>query len=374
MIKLDYPYFDNNATTPIHPAVQKILQEYQMYYYANPSSQSHPLGMVANSLFHLHQNRIAELLNISSDDIIFTSGATEAINTAIKSIFFQYSSQKNHIISCTTEHSAVLETLNYLKNYHHAQLTYLDVNTDGAIDLVQLKKSINSQTLMVCLMTANNETGIIHPVEEIYDICKEKKVLFFSDTTQAFGKMKFQNIQADIFCGSAHKFYGPKGIGFLVIKNLGRKIFLHPFIHGGYQQKYRSGTLPLPLIAAMSKSLEILFSDYEHIMHHTQIIRDTFEDKIKNVLKVKVHGSNTKRLSNTSNIMVSDEHYEKFLKAMKHFCFSKASACSDYNGKSSHVLKAMNCTDEEIKNSFRFSFGQMNTMDEINDFVNYIIH
>ncbi|GIV29793.1 MAG: hypothetical protein KatS3mg028_0859 [Bacteroidia bacterium] len=209
----------------------------------------------------------------------------------------------------------------------------------------------------------------MHPVDEIYRITRKNRVLFFSDTTQLFGKSKhYQNIPADIFCGSAHKFYGPKGIGFLVIKHLGRKVFLHPLMHGGNQQQWRSGTIPLPLIAALSKALEIIASDVDRV-HTIQAIRDYFEMNVKENLSVKIHGEQSLRVVNTSNIQLPDTHYNRLIELMKKFCYSHGSACSDGAGKPSHVLKAMGMTDADIKRSFRFSFSHLNTKNEIDSFL-----
>jgi cysteine desulfurase len=290
-----YPYFDNNATTPIDNQVLEVLKEYNQYFYANPSSISHPSGMICNALYKNHRQKIADIIGVKEDEVIFTSGATESINTVSKGIYFQYVSKKNHIISCKTEHAAVLHTLKYLEDFHGANITLLDVDENGNVDLNELEKSITDKTLMVCLMAANNETGVMHPIDEIYRIARKNKVLFFSDTTQLFGKSNpYQNIPADIFCGSAHKFYGPKGIGFIAIKNLGKQIFLHPLLHGGNQQSIRSGTLPLPLIAALSKALEIIASDVER-SNKIQTIRDYFEKKNQR----KLFGENSRRTRTT---------------------------------------------------------------------------
>ncbi len=360
-----YPYFDNNATTEIAPQVLEVLNEYQTYYYANPSSTAHPAGMICNILYQQHIQKIADLLNVSEKELIITSGATESINTAIKGIYLQYHKKKNHIISCKTEHSAVLNTLEYLQNNFNAEITLLNVDKNGQINLDELEKNIKENTLMVCLMMANNETGIIHPVEELYKITQKHKVFFFCDATQAFGKMIIKDIPADIFCGSAHKFHGPKGIGFLVVRNLGRKVFLHPLLHGGNQQEYRSGTLPLPLIAALSKALELVVTQNQDIVSKIKILRDIFEENLIRACAVRIHGWEINRICNTSNVLFQDIHKEIVLKLMKKFCFSRASACSDGSGKPSHVLTAMGVSKNEIDLSFRFSFSKFNTEEEI---------
>ncbi|MEW6774314.1 MAG: cysteine desulfurase family protein [Bacteroidota bacterium] len=374
MLKQIYPYFDNNATTPLHPRVLEVLNEYQSTYFANPSSVGHPSGMICNALYKKNLQSIADILEVKESEIIFTSGSTESINTAIKGLYFQYGSQKNHIISCKTEHSAVLNTLKYLEEFHNASITLLDVNQNVEINLEDLEKSITNRTLMVCLMAANNETGLIHPMEEIYQITKKKKVLFFSDTTQIFGKTLMNKISADIFCGSAHKFYGPKGIGFLVIKGLGRKIFLPPLLHGGNQQSIRSGTLPLPLIHGMSTAFQIIYDNQQRCMVLLNELRNYFESQLKAKLNIYIHSEKANRISNTSNILFSENDYEKILKAMNKFCFSRASACSDGSGQPSHVLSAMGFQKDEINRSFRFSFSIFNTKEEIDNFMKFIIN
>lgn len=369
MKKFQFPYFDNNATTPIDPDVLNVIQEYNQYYYANPSSTAHPLGIICNTLFQQHRQKLANLLNVREEEVIFTSGSSESINTAIKGLYFQYQSQKNHIISCVTEHAAVLNTLQYLQTYHNAKITLLNVNSNGAIDLNELEKSIQPNTLLVCLMAANNETGVLHPLQDIYNITRKKSVLLFSDTTQWFGKSYFSDVPADIFCGSAHKFHGSKGIGFLVIKNLGRKIFLHPLIHGGDQQKIRSGTIPLPSIAALTHSFEKTILQQHQNIPYILSLKQYFEHQLKQKYDIKINGENTERLVNTSNITFSEKEYEAVLKLMKKFCYSQASACSDGSGKPSHVLQSMGLSKNEIKRTFRFSFSYLNTLEEINNFL-----
>lgn len=368
-----YPYFDNNATTPVDKRVLDVLNEFNQKYFANPSSTSHPSGMICNSLYNQFKTKIAGILNEQENDIIFTSGSTESINTAIKGVFFQYASQKNHIISCPTEHSAVLQTLKYLEEHHHAKITLLNVDENGNIDLNELEKNICNKTLLICLMAANNETGVLHPLDEIYRITQKKKVLFFSDTTQLFGKQKMEKINADIYCGSAHKFYGCKGIGFLVVRNLNRKFFLHPLLHGGNQQDMRSGTLPLPLIAALSVAMEKTMQNLNERIKYTTEIRNYFEYQIKQKIDVKIYSESSVRLVNTSNIQVDEYLYDAFIKLMKKFCFSHASACSDGSGKPSHVLKAMGLSDIEIKHSFRFSFSHVNTKEEVDKFIRELL-
>ncbi len=370
----EFPYFDNNATTPLRKEVLDTLLEYQQIYYANPSSKSHPLGIICRTLYQQHLKKIAETLGVFEHELFFTSGASESINTAIKGIFFQYAFQeKNHIISCQTEHSAVLETLQYLHIYHGAEITLLEVDENGNIELDKLEESIHERTLMVCLMAANNETGILHPIEDIYKICQKKRVLFFSDTTQLFAKQETHSIYADIFCGSAHKFHACKGIGFLVIKNFGRKVFLHPLIHGGKQQEIRSGTLPLPLIAALSTALEWAYLDIKRYINHNRELRDYFETQLIQKCKAKIHGQKANRISNTSNIMISENYYDVFVRLMKKFCYSHGSACSDGTGKPSHVLKSMGLSDKEIKQSFRFSFSYLNKKEELDLFLNELV-
>lgn len=367
-MNIQCPYFDNNATTQVLPEVLEVLNEYQSKYFANPSSVAHPYGMWCNALYKEHRRKIADILQINEDELIFTSGATESINTAIKGIFFQYASQKNHIVSCKTEHSAVLQTLEYLQKFHHAEITLLNVNEQDEIDLNDLEKSISDKTLMVCLMAANNETGVVHPLEDIYRITQKKKVIFFSDTTQLFGKKEINQIPADVFCGSAHKFHGSKGIGFLAVRNLGRSIFLHPILHGGNQQTIRSGTIPLPLIAGLSKALEMTMSLQHENISKIKHLRDYFENKMKEKFSVKINGEKIERLVNTSNITFSEKDYEYVLAMMKKFCFSRSSACSDGSGKPSHVLSAMRISKDAVQRSFRFSFSKLNTKEEVDLF------
>ncbi len=366
---LNLPYFDNNATTKPYTEVNDLINLYSEKYYANVSSKNHPLGWASNAAYKNLIESIAKILNTSVQNIIITSGATEAISLIIKGLYFQNKSEKNHIISCVTEHSAILETLSYLKKFHNANITLLNVDKFGKINLDELKEIITDKTLLVTLMAVNNETGVMHPIKEIYSITQQYRVLFFTDSTQYIGKLHLQNIYADIFCGSAHKFHGPKGIGFAVIKNIGTKVILHPLIHGGNQQAYRSGTIPLPLVAGMYEALRISMKDIEINQRNIQSIRNYFETQLTSSFDCIINSAPSERIFNTSSITFHQKYYNTLINLSKRYCFSQGSACSDGNGKPSHVLTSMGFSKEEIKNTFRFSFSQFNTLTEIDQFI-----
>ncbi|MDX2174614.1 MAG: cysteine desulfurase family protein [Bacteroidota bacterium] len=358
-------YFDNNATTKVDDAVVKAMLPYFTENYGNASSKLHQFGWVANSAVEEAQQKIAKLINCETEEIIFTSGATESVNLAIKGIFEAYKTKGNHIITCKTEHKVVLDTCLYLQK-QGAEITFLNVDKEGLIDLDELKSAIKSTTILISIMAANNETGVIQPIEKIAEICNTHNLIFFSDATQFVGKERCDVNELGIHCMafSAHKFHGPKGIGALYIKRKNPRVNVIAQIHGGgHQNNKRSGTLNVPLIVGFGKASELSLLNYWENSTHISKLKNYFEHQLLDIENLTINGSTRYRLYNTSNITFPKNL--KITSLVNGFAFASGSACTSANTEPSHVLKAMGIDDEEIKNTFRFSFSKYNTLEEI---------
>ena len=358
-------YFDNNATTKVDKEVIETIVPFFDQNYGNAASKLHAFGWVAQASVETATKQIAHLINCEESEIIFTSGATESINLALKGIFEAYKSKGNHIITCKTEHKAVLDTCLYLEG-QGAEITYLDVDKEGLIDPEELKDAIKPTTILVSIMAANNETGVIQPIEKIAEICNDKDVLFFCDATQFVGKERCDVAELGIHCMafSAHKMYGPKGIGALYIRRKNPRVNLIEQINGGgHQNGKRSGTLNVPLIAGFGKAAELFEQNFWDIGSHVSKLKNYFEHQLLDIEDLRINGSTKHRLYNTSNLTFPQT--KKITSLLNKFSFSSGSACASANPEPSHVLTAMGLSEEEIKNSFRFSFGKNNTLDEV---------
>jgi cysteine desulfurase len=358
-------YFDNNATTKVDKEVIETIVPFFDQNYGNAASKLHAFGWVAQASVETATKQIAHLINCEESEIIFTSGATESINLALKGIFEAYKSKGNHIITCKTEHKAVLDTCLYLEG-QGAEITYLDVDKEGLIDPEELKDAIKPTTILVNIMAANNETGVIQPIEKIAEICNDKDVLFFCDATQFVGKERCDVAELGIHCMafSAHKMYGPKGIGALYVRRKNPRVNLIEQINGGgHQNGKRSGTLNVPLIAGFGKAAELFEQNFWDIGSHVSKLKNYFEHQLLDIEDLRINGSTKHRLYNTSNLTFPQT--KKITSLLNKFAFSSGSACASANPEPSHVLTAMGLSEEEIKNSFRFSFGKNNTLDEV---------
>jgi cysteine desulfurase len=358
-------YFDNNATTKVDKEVIETIVPFFDQNYGNAASKLHAFGWVAQASVETATKQIAHLINCEESEIIFTSGATESINLALKGIFEAYKSKGNHIITCKTEHKAVLDTCLYLEG-QGAEITYLDVDKEGLIDPEELKDAIKPTTILVSIMAANNETGVIQPIEKIAEICNDKDVLFFCDATQFVGKERCDVAELGIHCMafSAHKMYGPKGIGALYVRRKNPRVNLIEQINGGgHQNGKRSGTLNVPLIAGFGKAAELFEQNFWDIGSHVSKLKNYFEHQLLDIENLRINGSTKHRLYNTSNLTFPQT--KKITSLLNKFAFSSGSACASANPEPSHVLTAMGLSEEEIKNSFRFSFGKNNTLDEV---------
>ncbi len=358
-------YFDNNATTKVDDDVLATMLPYFSENYGNAASKLHAFGWKAQAAVEIATKQLADLIKCELSEIIYTSGATESINLALKGIFEAYKTKGNHIITVATEHKAVLDTCENLKK-RGAEITYLPVDREGLIDLIALKNAIRDTTILVSVMAANNETGVIQPIEQISEICEQKEILFFSDATQFVGKERCDVNELGVHCMafSAHKFYGPKGIGGLYVRRRNPRVNLIEQINGGgHQHNKRSGTLNVPLIVGMGKAAEMAHANYWENSSHISKLKNYFEHQLLDMEGLKINGSTRHRLYNTSNISFPPNKNVKSL--FNSIAFSSGSACTSGSNEPSHVLSAMGITEDELTNTFRFSFGKYNTLDEV---------
>ena len=359
-------YFDHNATTPVLNEVFEAMVPYLKDQWGNPSS-IHWAGRGTKKPMEDAREQVCRLLNCAPLELIFTSSGTEGDNHAIKGIAFTKKDKGNHIITTKVEHPAVLNTCKYLQK-EGFEVTYLDVDTDGMIDLEALKAAITPKTILITVMYANNETGVIFPIKEIGDIAKERGVTFHTDAVQAAGKVPIdtQKLNVDLLTISGHKLYGPKGIGALYAK---RGVRLVPLIHGGHHERNRrGGTENVAGIIAMGKAAEIALKDMDAEVEHLKALRDRLEKGMaERVPHIKVNGHPEKRLPNTSNISFEFVEGESLLLNldMKGIAASSGSACTSGSLEPSHVLLAMSMSHEMSHGSVRFSLGKSNTVEEI---------
>ncbi|MGZ3931330.1 MAG: cysteine desulfurase family protein [Bacteroidia bacterium] len=358
-------YLDNNATTKVDDRVVEAMLPYFNTHYGNAASKLHAYGWVAEVAVNKAREQVAALIGAEPSEIVFTSGATEAINTALKGIYQACRSKGNHIITVKTEHKAVLDTCKYLEE-QGAEVTYLDVDKEGLIDLHELKQAVRPTTILIAVMAANNETGVIQDLEKIGELAKAYKIIFFTDATAFAGKMLLDvnELHIDCLALSAHKFHGPKGAGALYIRRKNPRVNVLPLLHGGaHEQGRRAGTLNVPLIAGLGKAAEIAATELWDINTHVSKLRAYVEHRLLDIPGLRINGSTRTRLYNTTNITFPPNSIEA-AELLKQFAFSSGSACTSINGELSHVLKAMRLTDDEIKGSYRFSFSKYNTAEE----------
>lgn len=353
-------FLDNNATTPTDERVLEAMLPYFREVYANPGSK-HLFGLTVEEKVAEAREQIAALIQAKPREIIFTSGATEAINLGIKGLT---TSDKKHIITVDTEHRAVLDTCLYMESLGY-DLTLLPVETDGRIDLASLEKAFRPDTFLVCIMMANNETGVLQSISEIARIVHERQALLLCDATQAVGKIPVdvKKLGIDLLPLSAHKFYGPKGTGALYCAS---HVKLTPQIHGGQQQNgVRSGTLNVPGIIGMAKASEIAAKEMAPEIERIGSLRNKLESALLTLDGTKLNGNKAHRLHTTTNISFSGVSSEQLIVALKNISVSSGSACQNVTSRPSHVLKSMGLTDEEALASIRFGLGRFTTEEDI---------
>jgi len=371
---MNYPeYLDYNATTPCEEEVIAAMIPYMGTHFGNASSKNHPYGWMAEQAVEEARASLAGLIGAQSKEIIFTSGATESLNLAIKGVYERYQGQKQHYITCQTEHKAVLDTFAQLEQAG-AEVTYLPVNSAGEIDLNELEAQIGEHTKMICLMWANNETGLIHPITEIVQLAEKHQLIFLTDAVQAVGKIPVHTEGIHLMAFSAHKLYGPKGVGALYIRHN------HPLpkpmaqMHGGGHEKgFRSGTLNVPAIVGFGKAATLRMQTIQEEATRLEILRDSLESQLLSLPGVTRNGSLVNRLSHVSNLAFDGVEGEELLQRVNlKVAVSSGSACSSISPKPSHVLQAMGLPADLGRASIRFSLGKNTRAESIDHAVSWV--
>ena len=361
-------YLDNNATTPCDPRVVEAMIPYFTRFFGNAASRNHAYGWQAKEAVNLAREQVAALIGAVPQEIIFTSGATEADNLAIKGVFNLYQSKGNHIITAATEHKAVLDTCGHLEK-EGADITYLEVDAAGLIDLAALEAAIKPTTILIAIMYANNETGTVQPVNAISAIAKKHGVLFFCDAVQAAGKIPVNVITdgIDLMSLSAHKMYGPKGVGALYVRRKNPRVKLMPQMDGGgHERGVRSGTLNVPGIVGFGKAAALAQDEIETETNRLSILRDKLEQAFLELEETTVNGSTLYRLPHVSNLSFKFTESEGLMMGFsKNVAVSSGSACTAASMEPSYVLKAMGLSDEMAYAAIRFSLGRFTTAAEI---------
>jgi cysteine desulfurase len=360
-------YLDYNATTPVHPEVLQSMLPYFSEKFGNASSKTHSWGWTAEAAVEKGREQLAALIGAETNEIIFTSGATEAINLALKGAFEIYRHQRDHIVTVATEHKAVLDTCNQLEKLG-ARITYIPVLADGMISLDALQETVTEKTLVVSVMMANNETGVVHPMRDIAAIAHQKGAFFFSDTTQAIGKLRIdvEEEGIDLCCLSAHKFYAPKGIGALYARRKNPRVQLSPqLVGGGHENNRRSGTLNVPGIVGMGAAAELALNDWWSDAGRISVLRTQLEQCLMDLGGVTVNGNTKFRLPNTTNLCFHGHPSATLIRKLSGLGVATGSACTSALQEPSHVLRAMGINDEDAYSSLRFSLGKFTTEEEI---------
>ncbi|MFN5188930.1 MAG: IscS subfamily cysteine desulfurase [Chitinophagia bacterium] len=367
MLKLPI-YLDHNATTPMDPRVLETMLPYFTENFGNAASRNHSFGWHAEEAVDYAREQIAQLIGADPKEIIFTSGATEGDNLGIKGVYEMYASKGNHIITCTTEHKAVLDTCKHLEKLG-AEVTYLEVQPDGLIDLKELEAAMRPTTILVAIMYANNEIGVIQPVKEISAIAKKHGALFFTDAVQAVGKIPV-DVNADgidLMAFTAHKMYGPKGVGALYVRRKNPRVKVTAQLDGGgHERGMRSGTLNVPGIVGFGKACELarleMASDTERISK----LRDKLENALKQIEESYVNGNPAHRLPHVSNISFKYVEGEGLMMGFNQdIALSSGSACTSASLEPSYVLKALGLGDDLAHSSLRFGLGRYTTEEQI---------
>ena len=366
MLKLPI-YLDHNATTPMDPRVLEAMIPYFTENFGNAASRNHSFGWHAEEAVDYAREQVAQLINADPKEVIFTSGATEGDNLAIKGVYEMYASKGNHIITCTTEHKAVLDTCKHLEKLG-AEVTYLEVQPDGLIDLKQLEAAMRPTTILVAIMYANNEIGVIQPIKEISAIAKKHGALLFTDAVQAVGKIPVDVIAdgIDIMAFTAHKMYGPKGVGALYVRRKNPRVKVTAQMDGGgHERGMRSGTLNVPGIVGFGKACEIAMQDMEKDTIRLSAMRNRLEKSLVELEESYINGNTDHRLPHVTNISFKYVEGEGLMMAMKDLAVSSGSACTSASLEPSYVLKSLGLNDDLAHSSIRFGLGRFTTDEEI---------
>lgn len=366
---LKFPiYLDHNATTPCDPRVVDAMVPYFTNNFGNAASRNHPFGWQAEEAVDYAREQVAKLIGADPKEIIFTSGATEADNLAIKGVFEMYASKGNHIITCNIEHKAVLDTCKHIEK-EGGDVTYLKVKDNGLIDLAELEAAIRPTTILIALMYANNEVGTVMPMKEISAIAKKKGVLVFSDATQAIGKIPV-NVNTDgidLMAFTAHKMYGPKGVGALYVRRKNPRVKVTAQIDGGgHERGMRSGTLNVPGIVGFGKACEICMNEMEEEGKRLRALRDKLENELLKIEEAYLNGDKEHRLPHVSNVSFKYVEGEGLMMGFnKNIAVSSGSACTSASLEPSYVLKALGLGDDLAHSSLRFGLGRFTTEEQI---------
>ncbi len=367
MLKLPI-YLDNNATTPMDPRVLEAMTPYFLEHFGNAASRNHPFGWEAEEAVDYAREQVAKLIGADPKEIIFTSGATEGDNLAIKGVFEMYASKGNHIITATTEHKAVLDTCKHIEKIG-GEVTYLQVKRDGLIDLKELEAAIKPTTILIAIMYANNEIGTIMPIKEMSAIARKHGVLLFTDGTQAVGKIPVDVNKdgIDLMAFTAHKMYGPKGVGALYVRRKNPRVKVTAQMDGGgHERGMRSGTLNVPGIVGFGKACELCMLDMEEDTIRISKLRDKLETELMKLEEAYINGSTEHRLPHVTNISFKHVEGEGLLMGFnKNIALSSGSACTSASLEPSYVLKALGLGDDLAHSSLRFGLGRFTTEEQI---------
>ncbi|MEK7485458.1 MAG: cysteine desulfurase family protein [Planctomycetota bacterium] len=366
---MDLPiYLDHNATTPLDSRVLEKMIPFFSHYFGNASSRTHSYGWIAEKAVKEAREQVALALQCEPGEILFTSGATESNNLAIFGVLQKYKKYGNHFVTVKTEHPSVLDPFKALENQGF-EGTYLSVDQKGQISLNELEKAFSKQTILVSVMAANNETGVLHPINEIGDLCREHKILFHCDATQAVGKIPIQvrTMKIDLLSFSAHKFYGPKGVGGLFYSRKTPRVQVFPLFWGGGQEDgLRSGTLNVPGIVGLGEAIYLAKEELETAQIRLKTLKkQLYEGLCSELNGLHLNGSSDKTLPGTLNLSFSGIRSQNLAGALKKIAVSSGSACASASLEPSYVLKAMGRSDESARASLRFSLGRSTTSTEI---------
>jgi cysteine desulfurase len=361
-------YMDNHATTPLDPRVLDAMMPYLTKTFGNAASRNHSFGWEAEQAVENARGQIAKLIGATAKEIIFTSGATESNNLALKGIAEMYRERGNHIITQVTEHKAVLDTCKRLEKYGY-RVTYLPVKADGLIDMEDLKRAMDEKTILVSIMFANNEIGVVQPVAEIGKLCHERNIIFHTDAVQAVGKVPVDvnKLNIDVLSLSGHKIYGPKGVGALYVRRRNPRVQIAAQIDGGgHERGMRSGTLNVPGIVGLGAACEIAGSEMVEEAARLQGMRDRLRAKLEGSLDyVHVNGSWEHRLPGNLNMSFVYVEGESLLMGINDIAVSSGSACTSATLEPSYVLKALGLGDDVAHSSIRFGLGRFNSQAEV---------
>jgi len=361
-------YMDYHATTPVDPRVLDAMLPYFTQHFGNAASRNHAFGWEAEEAVETARRQVADLIGANPKEIIFTSGATESNNLAIKGVAEMYREKGNHVITCVTEHKAVIDTCKKLEK-QGGRVTYLPVQKDGRIDLDDLRAAITNKTILITIMTANNEIGVLQPIAEIGAIAKEKGILFHTDAVQAVGKVPFNvnDGKVDLVSMSGHKIYGPKGVGALYVRRRNPRVLLAEQISGGgHERGMRSGTLNVPGIVGLGKAAALAQAEMATESERLRSLRDRLNKKLHaNLDEIYINGSMEQRLPHNLNISFAYVEGESLLMGINDVAVSSGSACTSASLEPSYVLKALGAGDDLAHSSIRFGLGRWTTDEEV---------